>query len=137
MQISNLTEQEFDSLLDSLLRIYAIIEREAGKRGLIHVDGKKEFALGEGRRPVLVDSFGTLDDYRWWDAETYSKGQIVSLSKEFVREHYIDIGHHEALYDARERGIEEPPIPALPQEMIDRTAQLYASMYERLTGAEF
>ena len=57
--------------------------------------------------------------------------------EEFVREHYIDIGHHEALYDARERGIEEPPIPALPQEMVDRTAQLYASMYERLTGAEF
>ena len=62
---------------------------------------------------------------------------ILALRLAHVREHYIDIGHHEALYDARERGTEEPPIPALPQEMIDRTAQLYASMYERLTGAEF
>jgi len=41
------------------------------------------------------------------------------------------------LYDAREQGAEEPPIPALPQDMIDRTAELYASMYKRLTGAEF
>jgi phosphoribosylaminoimidazole-succinocarboxamide synthase len=137
LQISNLTEDEFDSILDAVLRIDAIIEREAGKRGLIHVDGKKEFALGAGRRPVLVDSFGTLDEDRWWDAETYANGQIVSLSKEFVREHYIDIGHHETLYDAREQGTEEPSIPALPQDMIDRTAELYASMYERLTGAEF
>jgi phosphoribosylaminoimidazole-succinocarboxamide synthase len=137
LQISNLTEEEFDSILDAVLRIDAIIEREAGKRGLIHVDGKKEFALGAGRRPVLVDSFGTLDEDRWWDAETYANGQIVSLSKEFVREHYIDIGHHEVLYDAREQGTEEPPIPALPQDMIERTAELYASMYERLTGAEF
>tara|TARA_B100000614_G_C14492813_1_gene471394 strand:- start:531 stop:1229 length:699 start_codon:yes stop_codon:yes gene_type:complete len=137
LQISNLTDDEFDSILDAVLKIDAIIEREAGKRGLIHVDGKKEFALGPGRKPVLVDSFGTLDEDRWWDAQTYAEGRIESLSKEFVREHYIDIGHHEALYDAREKGLEEPPIPALPQQMIDKTAQLYASMYERLTGYDF
>ena len=137
LQISNLTEEEFDSILEAVLKIDAIIEREAGKRGLIHVDGKKEFALGAGRKPVLVDSFGTLDEDRWWDADTYAQGRIESLSKEFVREHYIHIGHHEALYDARDKGLDEPPIPALPQGMIDKTAQLYASMYERLTGNDF
>ncbi len=78
-----------------------------------------------------------MDEDRWWDAETYANGQIVSLSKEFVREHYIAIGHHRALYDARAEGTEEPPIPALPQAMIDKTAELYASMYKRLTGVEF
>ena len=137
LQISNLTEEEFDSILEAVLKIDAIIEREAGKRGLIHVDGKKEFALGPGRKPVLVDSFGTLDEDRWWDAETYAQGRIESLSKEFVREHYIHIGHHEALYDARDKGLDEPSIPALPQGMIDKTAKLYASMYERLTGNDF
>ena len=35
---------------------------EAAKNGLIHVDGKKEFALGPGRKVVLVDTFGTLDE---------------------------------------------------------------------------
>ncbi len=137
LEISNLTEEEFDSILDCVLEIDAIIEREAGARGLIHVDGKKEFALGPGRKPVLVDSFGTLDEDRWWDSETYANGEIVSLSKEFVREHFITIGHHEKLYEARETGSPEPPIPALPQEIIDQTADLYASMYERLTGVEF
>ena len=137
LEISNLTEAEFDSILQAVLKIDAIIEREAGKRGLIHVDGKKEFALGPGRKPVLVDSFGTLDEDRWWDDETYANGQIVSLSKEFVREHYIAIGHHKALYDARFEGSAEPPIPALPQSMIDKTAELYSSMFERLTGIEF
>ena len=52
---------------------------------LIHVDGKKEFALGPGRVPVLVDSFGTLDEDRWWASDDYENGNIVSLSKEFVR----------------------------------------------------
>jgi phosphoribosylaminoimidazole-succinocarboxamide synthase len=86
---------------------------------------------------VLVDSFGTLDEDRWWDAETYESGEIVSLSKEFVREHYIASSHHKELYAARDEGREEPPIPALPQEIIDKTAALYSSMYERLTGQEF
>ena len=137
LEISNLTEDEFDSIMDIVVKIDQIIESEAGKRGLIHVDGKKEFALGKDRVPVLVDSFGTLDEDRWWDAEKYSEGEIVQLSKEFVRGHYLGTGHHEELYEARQSGAEEPPIPALPQEIIDQTSDLYATMFTRLTGQEF
>jgi len=137
LEISNLTEDEFDSIMEIVIKIDQIIESEAGKRGLIHVDGKKEFALGKNRVPVLVDSFGTLDEDRWWDAEKYSEGEIVQLSKEFVRGHYLGTGHHEELYKARQNGTEEPPIPALPQEIIDQTSDLYATMFTRLTGQEF
>ena len=137
LEISNLTDEEFESILDIVIKVDEIIETEAAKRGLIHVDGKKEFALGEGRVPVLVDSFGTLDEDRWWDAEAYEQGEIVQLSKEFVRGHYLETGHHSELYEARKAGNEEPPIPALPQEIIDQTAMLYADMYERLTGQSF
>jgi phosphoribosylaminoimidazole-succinocarboxamide synthase len=134
LQISNLTEAEFDSIMEVVLKIDAVIDREAAKAGLIHVDGKKEFALGAGRKPVLVDSFGTLDEDRWWDAEAYSKGEIVQLSKEFVRGHYIETGHHAELSEARNNGTEEPPIPALPQHVIEQTSALYRDMFERLTG---
>tara|TARA_B100001175_G_scaffold314264_1_gene323287 strand:+ start:6945 stop:7907 length:963 start_codon:yes stop_codon:yes gene_type:complete len=137
LQISNLREEEFDSILEIVIKIDEIIQREASLRGLIHVDGKKEFALGPGRTPVLVDSFGTLDEDRWWAADDYEKGEIVSLSKESVREHYLGTGHYEELYAAREAGTPEPQIPALPQHIIDQTADLYASMFERLTGKEF
>ena len=137
LQISNLTEAEFDSLLDIVLKVDAIIEREAAKAGLIHVDGKKEFALGAGRKPVLVDSFGTLDEDRWWDAKAYAEGKIVQLSKEFVRGHYIETGHHSNLSEARRNRTEEPAIPALPQSVIDQTATLYVEMFERLTGQTF
>ena len=137
LQISNLTDDEFDAILDIVLKVDEIIQREASKSGLIHVDGKKEFALGPGRKPVLVDSFGTLDEDRWWAADDYENGTIVSLSKEFVREHYLRTSHHTELYAARESGTEEPPIPALPQDIIDQTAALYESMFERLTGEKF
>ena len=137
LEIANITGEELDSLIDVVLKVDALIETEGLKRGLIHVDGKKEFALGPGRVPVLVDSFGTLDEDRWWDAEEYAKGNIVQLSKEFVRQHYVSTGHQEELRLAREAGTTDPPIPALPQQVIDDTAELYASMFERITGTDF
>ena len=137
LYIANISGEELDSIFEVVLKVDALIEREATKRGLIHVDGKKEFALGLGRKPVLVDSFGTLDEDRWWDLEAYENGEVVQLSKEFVRAHYIETGHHRDLYAAREAGTEEPAIPALPQTVIDDTAHLYADMFTRLTGEDF
>jgi phosphoribosylaminoimidazole-succinocarboxamide synthase len=137
LEIANITEDELDSILEVVVKVDELIQRQADKSGLIHVDGKKEFALGPGRKPVLVDSFGTLDEDRWWDAEAYANGEIIQLSKEFVRGHYLESGHHDELYAARADGTPEPPIPALPQEIIDATAQLYSSMFTRLTGQEF
>jgi len=134
LEISNLTDEEFDSIMSIVLQIDELIHEEVSKRGLIHVDGKKEFALGPGRVPVLVDSFGTLDEDRWWDAPAYENGEVIQLSKEFVRAHYLETGHHEELKKARDEGGEEPAIPALPQEVIDRTSQLYSDMFTRLTG---
>ena len=137
LEISNITDAEYDAIVTAVLKIDEIIEREAAKNGLIHVDGKKEFALGPGRKVVLVDTFGTLDEDRWWDAEAYDNGECIELSKEFVRTHYINTGHQAELKVARDAGTTDPPIPALPQSVIDETAALYASMYERLTSQTF
>ena len=117
--MKNLTQ-----LLKHAFKIDAVIEREAAKNGLIHVDGKKEFALGPGRKVVLVDTFGTLDEDRWWDAEKYAEGEQVELSKEFVRTHYIETGHQAELESARNENREDPPIPALPDKIIQQTADL-------------
>jgi phosphoribosylaminoimidazole-succinocarboxamide synthase len=54
-----------------------------------------------------------------------------------VRGHYIETGHHSDLYDARKNGTEEPPIPALPQHVIEEATTLYVEMFERLTGKPF
>ena len=60
LEISNITEEELNSIFEVVLKVDALIEREAAKNGLIHVDGKKEFALGPNRKVVLADTFGTL-----------------------------------------------------------------------------
>jgi len=136
-KIAGLTDKDYKHILDTVLAIDKIIGEEAAKRGLIHVDGKKEFGYNEKRELVVIDTFGTLDEDRWWDKEAYDAGNVMELSKEFVRLHYRETGYHKELMDARAKGSPEPPIPALPKDVVKRTSDLYVSMFERITGEKF
>ena len=136
-KMAGLSDAEYKEIMDTVLKIDNIIAKEAAKRNLIHCDGKKEFGYDKQRHLMVVDTFGTLDEDRWWDSEEYAKGNIVELSKEFVRQYYRETGYHGKLYAAREAGKPEPDIPALPQDIIDRVSKLYIDMYERITGEKF
>jgi phosphoribosylaminoimidazole-succinocarboxamide synthase len=135
--MAGLTDKEYQDILDAVLEIDSIIEKEVSKRGLIHCDGKKEFGYDKKRKLMVLDTFGTLDEDRWWDSEEYGKGNVVELSKEFVRQHYRETGYHEKLMKARDAGLKEPDIPALSQDIINRTSKLYIDMFERITGEKF
>ncbi len=136
-EIASLSDEEYDFIMKTILKVDEIIDAEAAKRGLIHCDGKKEFGYDENRNLMLIDTFGTLDEDRWWDAASYAQGKVEELSKEFVRQHYRETGYHAKLMEAREKGLPEPDIPALPQDVIDRVSKLYTDMYERITGEKF
>ncbi|NLL94602.1 MAG: phosphoribosylaminoimidazolesuccinocarboxamide synthase [Thermoplasmatales archaeon] len=135
--IAGLSDADYGELMDTVLRIDSIIAREAGKRGLVHCDGKKEFGYDRDRRLTVIDTFGTLDEDRWWDAAELASGKPSELSKEIVRQHYRSTGYHAELMEARKAGRPEPPIPALPDDMVERVSELYVSMYERITGERF
>jgi phosphoribosylaminoimidazole-succinocarboxamide synthase len=138
LKLSGLTPEEFQQLKDAVLRIDEKIAANAERKGLIHVDGKKEFAMNPHRELMIVDTFGTPDEDRWWDKALYEeKGEMVELSKEMVRQFYRSTGYHEALMAARKAGAtkeSEPPIPALPPEVTQQVTDLYVSLYERITG---
>jgi phosphoribosylaminoimidazole-succinocarboxamide synthase len=137
LEISKLSPKEYDDLVSAVLRIDAKINTDVKRRGLIHVDGKKEFAMDSERQLMLVDTFGTADEDRWWDAEAYGKGDHVELSKEFVRQYYRRTGYHKALMDARAVKKPEPDIPALPPDVVRQVSDLYVGLFERLTGERF
>ncbi|GAG37175.1 unnamed protein product, partial [marine sediment metagenome] len=120
------------------LKVDAFIEKGVEKRGLIHVDGKKEFAFDKDRKLMVIDTFGTADEDRFWDKASWEeKGECIELSKEFVRKYYRDIGYLEKLEDARSKKEDEPPIPALKNDFIDEVSRLYIDLFERLTGQVF
>ena len=137
VRISGLTPAEYDELLEAVLKIDETLNAEVRRRGLVHVDGKKEFAMDPERRLMLVDTFGTADEDRFWDLAAYEKGQQVELSKEFVRQYYRKIGYHDRLAAARKAGQPEPDIPPLPDNVLKEASDLYISLFERLTGERF
>lgn len=137
LDIAGITEDEYEAAWDVVVRMDEAIQKEVGQRNLIHVDGKKEFAMDEDRTIMLVDTFGTADEDRFWDGDQYEMGRFVELSKEFVRQHYRNTGYHEELYGARKAEKPEPDIPPLPDEMVQKVSDLYVSLFERITGKTF
>jgi len=89
------------------------------------------------RHLMLVDTFGTADEDRFWDLAGYERGEFIELSKEFVRQYYRKTGYHERLMEARKTGHLEPNIPPLPDNVLKEVGGLYISLFERLTGQRF
>ena len=137
LKISSLSQDEWDEIREYVHEVDARLNADVRARGLIHVDGKKEFAFDEERALMLVDTFGTADEDRFWDLAAYEQGKHVELSKEFVRQHYRQTGYHTDLYAAREKGLPEPVIPPLPPDVLQKVSDLYVTMFERLTGERF
>lgn len=135
--IAGMTDEEMEEVRGLILRIDERIEKEVSRRNLIHVDGKKEFAFDRSRNLMVVDTFGTADEDRWWDAEEYSSGNIVEKSKEMVRQYYRETGYFSRLEEARRKGEREPDIPPLPDDLVRRTSELYVEMFEMITGESF
>lgn len=137
LKISGMTLEELNAIRETILRIDEKMNKEVKARGLIHVDGKKEFAFDLERNLMIVDVFGTADEDRFWDLEKYTEGNYIELSKEYVRQYYRRIGFKDKLYDAREKGLEEPKIPPLPEDIIKETSNIYIDLFERITGENF
>jgi len=137
LELSRLDRKQLDELRETILKIDAAMQKEIGPRGLLHVDGKKEFGVDDAGALMVVDTFGTADEDRFWDKDAYERGRQVDFSKEFVRQHYRTTGYYDALQKAREGHAAEPPIPPLPPLLVDEVSRLYTTVYQRLTGEPF
>jgi len=137
LKISGLGKEEYEEIKEIFFRMDSEINSAVRQRGLIHVDGKKEFAFDENRNIMLIDTFGTADEDRFWDADKYEKGEFVELSKEYVRQYYREINYYEKITSARKNGLTEPDIPSLPDDKIQKVSRLYIDLFERITGERF
>jgi phosphoribosylaminoimidazole-succinocarboxamide synthase len=137
IDMAGLTSAEFQNIKDTVLKLDDKMGEEVAARGLIHVDGKKEFAFDSERNLMLIDTFGTADEDRFWDAKKYEEGKFVEMSKEYVRQHYRSTSYLETLETARKKGESEPDIPPMPDDLTERVSELYIGLYERITGEKF
>ncbi len=137
LELAAIDRAQLEQLRETILRIDRAMQEEIGPRGLLHVDGKKEFAVDAEGALMVVDTFGTADEDRFWDKDAFVRGRQVDFSKEFVRQHYRQGGYYDQLSRARERHEPEPAIPPLPPLLVDEVSRLYTTVFERLTGEPF
>lgn len=105
----------------------------ANKMGLILVDTKYEFGLGEDGRIYLIDEIHTPDSSRYFILDGYEERQKKGekqkqLSKEFVREWLIENGF---------QGKEGQRVPEMSEEWVNRISERYIELYEKVTGEKF
>jgi phosphoribosylaminoimidazole-succinocarboxamide synthase len=112
-------------LRDLSLAIYKKAANYAREKGLIIADTKFEF----GRTAAgitLGDEVLTPDSSRFWPADQYKPGTSQpSFDKQYVRDYLEEI-----------RWNKQPPAPALPPEVAQKTSEKYIEAYRRLTGRE-
>jgi phosphoribosylaminoimidazole-succinocarboxamide synthase len=112
-------------LRDLTLGIYQKAADYARRRGIIIADTKFEFGTVDGQI-VLADEVLTPDSSRFWPLETYRPGGAQpSYDKQFVRD-YLESIHWN----------KQPPAPALPAEVAQRTSEKYKQAYRELSGRD-
>jgi len=113
-----------DALRTITLTLYRHAATHAASRGIILADTKFEFGLDENGTILLIDEALTPDSSRYWPAADYRAGvSPPSFDKQFVRD-YLESVHWN----------KQPPAPALPPEIIARTALKYREAFRAITG---
>jgi phosphoribosylaminoimidazole-succinocarboxamide synthase len=119
------------ALLEELRRltiaVYELGAAHARERGIILADTKFEFGRRSDGTLVLGDEVLTPDSSRFWPVDGYEPGRSQpSFDKQYVRDWAAGSGWDKT-----------PPAPAIPDDVVARTRELYVDAYERITGEPF
>jgi phosphoribosylaminoimidazole-succinocarboxamide synthase len=110
---------------DLTLELYSTCAEFAREKGIIIADTKFEFGLDEGQL-MIADEMLTPDSSRFWPADRYEPGRgQESFDKQYVRD-YLESIHWE----------KKPPVPELPDEIVEGTRSRYLEIFKILTGSE-
>ena len=114
---------------DTAIELYRRAAAFALTKGIIIADTKFEFGLDADGTLVLMDEVLTPDSSRYWPVEGYAEGSNPpSYDKQFVRD-WLE----QATVDGQPWN-KRAPAPALPAEVIARTAAKYQEAFDRLVG---
>jgi len=126
------SRQEYEQLEEYSLKLFEQGTRMARDKGLILVDTKYEFGKKDGQI-YLIDEVHTPDSSRYFYADGYQERFEKTepqrqLSKEFVREWLAEKGF---------QGKEGQNVPDMSDAFIQKVAERYIELFEKITGEAF
>ena len=106
------------------LILYEYAAGHAAARGIIIADTKFEFGLDNNGSIVLMDEILTPDSSRFWPEADYKQGiSPPSYDKQFVRDYLETLTWNK-----------QAPGPAIPDNILERTAAKYREARDLLLG---
>jgi phosphoribosylaminoimidazole-succinocarboxamide synthase len=115
-----------NALKDASISCYTRAADYARQHGIIIADTKFEFGQAADGSLILADEVLTPDSSRFWPQASYEVGRNPpSLDKQYVRDWLDSIQFNH-----------QPPGPALPDDVIAKTREIYVKAYRELSGKE-
>jgi len=123
-EVENIIGKELaEKLRDSSLKIYTKARDIAEKRGIIIADTKFEFGIYDDKL-ILIDELLTPDSSRFWSLKDYAPGKGQdSYDKQIVRDYLLTLDWDKTY-----------PGPALPEEIVEKTARRYNEILMIISG---
>ena len=116
-------KEETAKIVDVCTNLYQKAADFAFAKGIIIADTKFELGWYDGQL-ILIDEVLTPDSSRFWPLDQYQTGKgQPSFDKQFLRDYLSSLAWDK-----------QPPAPALPDEIVDKTAVRYAEAVERIIG---
>ncbi|MGO4526364.1 phosphoribosylaminoimidazolesuccinocarboxamide synthase [Microvirga sp. 2MCAF35] len=126
-----LSVEQWKTVSDYALALFAKGREMARERGLILVDTKYEFGIDETGKIMIADEIHTPDSSRYWFLDSYQSRfeageRPESFDKDFIRTWVV------ARCDPY-----KDEIPEIPRDVVLETSRVYIDAFERITGQTF
>jgi len=119
-----LGKEKFDNIREICVSLYKKAADYALTKGIIIADTKFELGERDGKL-ILIDEVLTPDSSRFWPVDKYAPGKSQpSYDKQYLRDYLSTLDWNK-----------NPPPPALPQDIVDKTRLRYEEAVAKITGA--
>ena len=114
-----------ERIIQTSVALFKAASERAEEVGLILCDTKFEFGLLD-EQLILIDEVFTPDSSRFWPKDEYQPGRSQrSFDKQYVRDYLNEIGWNK-----------QPPVPELPEAVIQKTSEKYLDVYRMIVGKD-
>ena len=117
------------------LALFARGQEIAARQGLILVDTKYEFGMGEtGEKGelMLIDEIHTPDSSRYWQRGSYEARMAAGQEPEYFDKEFLRLWFKEHCDPYKDAAL-----PPAPEELVEEMSRRYIQMYEQITGEKF
>jgi phosphoribosylaminoimidazole-succinocarboxamide synthase len=122
---SMIGQETAEKVRDVSIAVYKRASEIAEQRGIILADTKMEFGFFDDNL-IIIDELLTPDSSRFWSVNNYHPGKSQdSYDKQFVRDYLLSINFNK-----------QPPGPTMPDDIIQKTSDLYREALKLLTGKD-